>query len=130
MYVCGRAGFASCGLQTFLKNRNLVWILFLFFFTFFGIMKIQNKKNTSKNIRWWLDNGWKGKDVLVAQLKTWKIRNLSLCSKLIEHCHLVQNFPPVPEMLLKIQSDPSPLGYSVFQVFLENTQFEFMEKNI
>ena len=69
MYVCGRAGFDSCGLQTFLKNRNLVWILFLFFFTFFGIMKIQNKKNTSKKIRWWLDNGWKGKDVLVAQLK-------------------------------------------------------------
>ena len=24
-------------------------------------------------------------------------------SKIIEHCHLVQNFPPVPEMLLKIQ---------------------------
>ena len=43
-----------------------------------------------------------------------KIRNLSKCSKIIEHCHLVQNFPPVPEMLLKIQSDPSPLGYSVF----------------
>ena len=36
------------------------------------------------------------------------------CSKIIEHCHLVQNFPPVPEMLLKIQSDTSPLGYSVF----------------
>ena len=73
MYVCGRAGSASCGLQTFLKNRNLVWI---FFFTYFGIMKMQNKKNTSKKnsirvkkIRWWLDNGWKGKDVLVAQLK-------------------------------------------------------------
>ena len=49
MYVCGRAGFASCGLQTFLKNRNLVWIFFyIFFFTFFGIIKIKNKKNTSK----------------------------------------------------------------------------------
>ena len=23
----------------------------------------------------------------------WKIRNLSLCSKIFEHCHLVQNFP-------------------------------------
>ena len=28
--------------------------------------------------------------------------------------HLVQNFPWVPEMISKIQSDPSPLGYSIF----------------
>ena len=41
-------------------------------------------------------------------------RNLSLSSKIFGHCHLVPNFPPVPEMLSKIQSDPSPLGYSVF----------------
>ena len=33
---------------------------------------------------------------------------------IFEHCHLVQNFPPVPEMLSKIQSDPFPLGYSDF----------------
>jgi len=45
---------------------------------------------------------------------SWKIRNLSLCSIIIEHCHLVHNFPPVPEMISQIQSDPSPLGYSVF----------------
>ena len=39
-YVCGRAGFASCGLQTFLKNRNLVLIFFLYFLkTFLGIPK-------------------------------------------------------------------------------------------
>ena len=25
---------------------------------------------------------------------SWKIRNLSLCSIIIEHCHLVHNFPP------------------------------------
>ena len=30
------------------------------------------------------------------------------------YCHYVQNFPLVPEMLSKIQSDPSLLGYSVF----------------
>ena len=56
----------------------------------------------------------------------WKIRNLSLCRKILEHCHLVLNFLPVPEIVSKIQSDPFPLGYSVFQMVLENTQFEFM----
>ena len=32
------------------------------------------------------------------------------------------------EMLTKIQSNPSPLGYSIFllQMVLENIQFEFM----
>ena len=50
---------------------------------------------------------------------SWKIRNLSLCSIIIEHCHLVHNFPPVPEMISQIQSDPSPLGYSVFNRILE-----------
>ena len=45
---------------------------------------------------------------------SWKIRNLSLCRKMFEHCNQVQNFPPVPEMLSKIQSDPSPLGYGIF----------------
>ena len=45
---------------------------------------------------------------------SWKIRNLSYCRKIFEHCHLVQNFPPVPEMLSKIQSDPYPLGYGIF----------------
>ena len=43
---------------------------------------------------------------------SWKIRNLSLCRKIFEHCHFVQNFPSVPEM--KIPSYPSPLGYGIF----------------
>ena len=30
------------------------------------------------------------------------------CSTIIEHCHLVQNFPPVPEIISQTQSDPSP----------------------
>ena len=47
MYVCGTIGFASCGLQTFFKNRNLVWIFF--FLLFIGIMKIQNKKYEQTN---------------------------------------------------------------------------------
>ena len=61
-----------------------------------------------------------------------KIRNLRLSSKIFGHCQLFPNFPPVPEMLSKIQSDPSPLGYGIFllQMVLGNTQFEFMEKNI
>ena len=42
-----------------------------------------------------------------------KIRNLSLCRKLFEHCRLVQNFTPVYEMIMKIQSDP-PLGYGIY----------------
>ena len=58
-----------------------------------------------------------------------KICNFNLCRKIFEHCHLVQNFPLVPEMLSKIQSDPSPLGYGVFfQLDLENMQFEFVAK--
>ena len=48
------------------------------------------------------------------QMVFWRICNLSICRKIFEHCHLVHNFHPVPEMLSKIQSDPSPLGYSVF----------------
>ena len=40
--------------------------------------------------------------------------HLSSSSKMIEQCHLVQNFPPVPEILSKILFDPSPLDYSVF----------------
>ena len=43
-----------------------------------------------------------------------KIRNLSLCSKIIRHSLLVQNFTPVGAMLLKIQYDPSPVGYGRF----------------
>ena len=39
--------------------------------------------------------------------------NLSLCRKIFEHCHFVQNFPPVPEMISKIQSDPLPLVYGI-----------------
>ena len=42
-----------------------------------------------------------------------KIRSLSLCSKIIGLCHFEQNFPPVSEMISKIQSDPS-LGYGYF----------------
>ena len=30
---------------------------------------------------------------------------MSLCRQIFEHCHFVQNFPPVPEMILKTQSD-------------------------
>ena len=41
------------------------------------------------------------------------ISNLSLSSKIFGHWHLVPNFPPVQEMLSKIHSDPSPLGYIV-----------------
>ena len=54
---------------------------------------------------------------------SWKIRNLSLCSITFEHCHSVQNFTLVDEMLLKIQSDPSPLGHFFqkrFGEFLKN----------
>ena len=43
-----------------------------------------------------------------------------VCSKIMEHCHLVLNFPPVPEKLSKIQSDPFSLGYSVFWNYLGN----------
>ena len=44
---------------------------------------------------------------------SWKVRNLSLCRKIFEHSHFVQNFPPVPEMLSKIQTQPFPaLGYN------------------
>ena len=35
-----------------------------------------------------------------------KIRNLCFCSKIFKYCHLVQNFPPVTDMLSKIQFDP------------------------
>ena len=46
--------------------------------------------------------------------KVLEIRNLSLCSEIIGHCHFVHNFPPVPEMISKIQSDPSSLGKGIF----------------
>ena len=38
---------------------------------------------------------------------SWKIRNLSLCRKIIEYCHFELNFPSVDELISKIQSDPS-----------------------
>ena len=34
--------------------------------------------------------------------------------KIFEHCHFVQNFPPVPEMISHIQFDPFPVGYGVY----------------
>ena len=47
--------------------------------------------------------------------KCLKIRNLSLFSIIIEHCHFVQNFTQVVvKMLSKIQSIPSPEGYGHF----------------
>ena len=48
------------------------------------------------------------------ELIVFKKRNLGLCRKIFEHCHFVQNFPPVPEMISKMLSDPSPLGYGIF----------------
>ena len=42
------------------------------------------------------------------------MRNLSICSKIIWNWHFAQNFPPVPEMISKIQSAPSSLGYGTF----------------
>ena len=36
-----------------------------------------------------------------------KLRNFSLSRKIFEECHFVQNFPPLPEKLSKIQSDLS-----------------------
>ena len=33
-----------------------------------------------------------------------------------KHWHFIQNFPLVPEMTSKIQSDPSPLGYGFFSL--------------
>ena len=61
---------------------------------------------------------------------SWKLQDLSLCRKIFEHWHFVQNFPPVPEMLSKIQSDPSPLGYSVFQMVLDICNFDLCYKII
>ena len=46
---------------------------------------------------------------------SWKIHNLILCSKIFEHCHFVQNFPPFDEILSKIQSDPFPLVTGLFK---------------
>ena len=44
---------------------------------------------------------------------------LSLCRKIFEHYHYVQNFPPVPEMLSIIQSDPFHWATAFFQMVLE-----------
>ena len=34
--------------------------------------------------------------------------------KIFEHCHFVQNFFPVPEVISQVQSDPFTLGYGIF----------------
>ena len=57
-------------------------------------------------------------------------RKLSLFSKIIEHCHFVQNFTPVVvERLSKIQSSPSPEGYGHFQMFIVKKGIILREKN-
>jgi len=54
--------------------------------------------------------------------------------KIFEHYHLIQNFPPVPEMISKIQSAHFPLDYSIFskivQWIFENISPGFLRVSI
>ena len=49
------------------------------------------------------------------------------CRKIFGHCHLVPNFLRF-QRCSKIQSDLSPLGYSVFQMVLETHNVSLFRK--
>ena len=56
---------------------------------------------------------------------SWKIRNLSLCRKIFEHCHLVQNFPRFQGCYRKFnQTLRWATAFILLQMVLENTQFD------
>ena len=56
------------------------------------------------------------------------MHNLSLCRQIFEHCQIVQIFPPVPEMIKQIQSDPFPLGYGLRDIFQKLFFSDFFKK--
>ena len=54
----------------------------------------------------------------------WKIRNLSFCRKIFEHCRFDLNFPLVPGMLSKIQSNP--FTFIFLQYFSKNLRIHIL----